>query len=55
MVVLESNCFGIELIKVRSLEDRITMARKIAVALVIRDDNDDVGLGVGICLDAPAL
>jgi hypothetical protein len=43
MIVGQNGGFGVELVEVRGLDHRISMAGKIAVPLVVRDYDDDVG------------
>ena len=43
MKVRKANTLPIELIKVRSLDVGVSMTRQIAISLVIRHDDDDVG------------
>ena len=43
VVVGEDGGLGVELVKVGRLYDGITVAGEVAVALVIGDDDDDVG------------
>ena len=44
MVVGQPNAIAVELVEIWCLEKRMTMAGQIAVALVVRHDQDDVRL-----------
>ena len=48
VVVGEAKGLGVELVEVGSLDDGVSVAGEIAVALVIGDDEDDVGEGVAL-------
>ena len=43
MIISQANAFGVERIKVWRLEDRIPMTGKIAVALIICDNQNNIG------------
>ena len=43
MEIREANAFGVELVEVGRLNEGIALAAQIAVALVIGQDQDDVG------------
>ena len=47
MIVIERDGFGVKLVDVRRLGVGVAVASEIAVALVIRDDEDDVRWGCG--------
>ena len=47
MVVGEDGGLGVEFVEVGGLDDGIAVAGEVAVALVIGDDDDDVGAGLG--------
>ena len=52
MVVGEARALSVEFVEIRGLDPRMPMTGKIAITLVIRDDEDDVGLlfrGEGRC------
>ena len=49
----QADGLGVQAVEVRRLEDRIAVAREVAVALVVGHDDDDVG-AVGRCR-VPAL
>jgi hypothetical protein len=45
--IREPNALGVELVQMGRFKHGIAVARKITVALVIGDDDDDIGLGRG--------
>jgi hypothetical protein len=47
MEIGEADAFGMKAVDVGRLEDRIAMTRKVAVTLVVGQDENDVGLLAG--------
>ena len=42
MKIAETDAFPVQLVQVRGFQDRIAVDRQIAIALIIRENNDDV-------------